>query len=619
VTISEENASLASDNSMKKYMGKVVKRYSSLFTLPSHARIVASLFVLCLLSGIVGILSLIPSYFGFAVGSLFGIVFFSITSVSDLIIYRGFMKTDPIFNLRRCSALSLFSCLTWFGFLFLGSVIGASIKNPGVWIKLYSLGFCAAFILRLLVFSTTSFASLRRAFASSILQPALCMTPIFFMDSVIGYHLGTHLLLFLLVSIPIALLTVFLFLFFVNRVGKRSLGVASLSLFKAFMANWAENVNAPLEGFLEKFGRKQDVKVSLLAFRAKDKIKALMVIPALHPGPFKNVGSSPLPYMIQAALESKLQCVVSVPHGLSGHELDLSSQNQNQKIIEGVLNAINLSSFDSKATPFVRNQRNEASASCQIFGGCALLTLTLSPKTMEDLPQELDRIIVDEAERKGLSSAIVIDAHNSIEGRFNLNKVVENLRKAAIGSLEETLDWDWHQYPFEVGVAKVFPKEFGIKEGMGPGGISVIVVMVGDQKAAYVTIDGNNMISKLRERILSAIQEIGVVDGEILTTDTHVVNGIVPTARGYYPIGEAMDQAKLIDYIKQATACAIKDLEPAEVSWRTETVLDVKVIGEKQIETLCLLAEKTANEAKRLAISLFPISGILLTVLLLLL
>jgi len=608
---------LVSNSSLNDYMGKVVERYSSLFTLPSHARIVALLFVLCLLSGIIVVFSWIPSYFGFAVGFIFGAVFFSITSLSDLIIYRGCMKTDPIFNLRRCSALSLFSCLSWFGFLFLGSVISAFLKTPSVWIKLYFLGFCAALILRLLVFSTTSFANLRRVFVSSILQPAFCIVPIFFMDSVIGYSLGVHLLFFLLVSILIVVLTVCLFLVFVNRVGKRSLGIASLSFFKAFMANWAENLNAPLEGFFEKFGRKQDIKFSLLAFKAKEKTKAVMVVPALHPGPFKNVGSSPLPYIIQATLESKLQATVSVPHGLSGHEFDLSSQRQNQNFIEGVLNAIDLSSFDSKATPFMRTKRNEASASCQIFGGCALLTLTLSPKTMEDLPQELDCIIVDEAERRGLSSAIVVDAHNSIEGPFNLNEVTENLRKAAVGSLEETLGCK--RYPFKVGAAKVVPKEFGVREGMAPGGISVIVIMVGDQKAAYVTIDGNNMISKLRERILLAIQEIGVVDGEVLTTDTHVVNGIVPIARGYHPIGEVMDQATLINYVKQATISAINDLEPAEVSWRTETISDVKVIGEKQIETLCLLAEKTAKEAKRLAISLFPITGIILTGLLILL
>jgi putative membrane protein len=527
------------------------------------------------------------------------------------------MKADPIFNLRRCSGLSLFSCLTWFGFILLGSFISAVFKSSNVWVKLFLLGFLAVLTLRLLVLSTTSFASLGRVFVSSLLQPGLCIVPVVSVSSIIGYSLGFHLLLFLPLSPLIAVLTVSLFVFFVNRVGRESLGVDSLLVFRVFMANWTEDLNAPLESLLERFGHKHNVKLSLLAFRAKERIKAVMVVPALHPGPFKNVGSSQLPYMLQRALENKLQCTVSVPHGLSGHELDLTSQSQNRKIIESVLRSIDFSLFDSRATPFVRTRENEAGASCQIFGDCALLTLTLSPKTMEDLPQTLDNMIVDEAEKRGLSSAIVIDAHNCIEGPFDLNEVAASLRIAAVASLEQASAHT--PSPFEIGAAKVIPEEFTVKEGMGPGGITVIVAGIGDQKTAYVTIDGNNMIAGLREKILSLLREIGIVDGEVLTTDTHMVSGVVLTPRGYHPIGEAMDQAKLINYVRQAAVRALDDLEPAEASWRTVTIPDVRVIGEKQIEALGLLAEKTAKQAKKLAISLFPATGALLTVLLMLL
>jgi len=154
---------------------------------------------------------------------------------------------------------------------------------------------------------------------------------------------------------------------------------------------------------------------------------------------------------------------------------------------------------------------------------------------------------------------------------------------------------------------------------MGPGGISVIVTKVGDQKVAYVTVDGNNMVSGLRERIISMLREIGIADGEVLTTDTHLVCGVVLTERGYHPVGEAMDQEKLINYIRQAAMKALDSLEPAEASWRTEIIPNVKVIGEKQIEALCLLADKTARQAKRLAISLFSLAGVLLILLFMLL
>jgi len=595
--------------SLDEYIGKALKRYSSLFTLPSHARIVFLLCVLCVLGGTLAILPFHLSYYGLILGLALGGIFLFVTLSSDFVVSHSSMKADPIFNLRRCSALSLFSCLIWFGFIFLGSIISVFLNNPNVWVRFFFLGFCGALMLRLLVYSITSFADYGRMFTSSLLQPVLCIIPILFMGPVIGYDLGTHLLIFFLFSIFVAVLTVFLFKYLLDRVGKRTLGIASSSLFKAFFANWTENLNAPLEGFFEKLGSEQDVKISLLAFRAKKKIKAVMVVPALHPGPFKNLGSSLLPYMIQTALERKLQSVVSVPHGLVGHELDLSSQLQNEKVVEGVLGSISSSLNYSKATSFIRARKKVAKASCQMFGDCALFTLTIAPKNMEDLPQELDSFIVSEAEKRGLS-ALAIDAHNSVQGPFDVNEAVESLRRAAVASLKGALAQE--RSPFEVGTSKVVPKEFTVKEGMGPGGINVIVTKVGDQKAAYVTIDGNNMVSGLRERIISMLREIGIDDGEVLTTDTHMVCGIVLTERGYHPIGEAIDQEKLINYIRQATMNALDSMEPAEASWRTEIIPNVKVIGGKQIEALCLLADETARQAKKLAVSLFSAAGVLL-------
>lgn len=210
--------------------------------------------------------------------------------------------------------------------------------------------------------------------------------------------------------------------------------------------------------------------------------------------------------------------------------------------------------------------------------------------------------------------AIVIDAHNSIDGPFNLEKAVNPLRMTAVASLEEALSCQ--RYSFQVGASRIVPEEFGVKEGMGPGGISVIVTKVGGQKAAYVTIDGNNMISGLREKILLMLRELGITDGGILTTDTHAVNGVVLTPRGYHPVGEAMDQSKLIEYVREAAIKALNDLEPAEVSWRTEVIPNIKVIGEKQIEALCALTVKAVKRAKRLAATLFPIAGILLIIML---
>jgi len=375
-----------------------------------------------------------------------------------------------------------------------------------------------------------------------------------------------------------------------------------------------EGLNGPLEEFFERLGSERSVKVSLLAFKAGRRVKAVMAVPAVHPGPFRNVGSSPLPGLIGAALEERLGCVASVPHGLSGHELDLASQLQNRRVVEAVLRSADFSASKPGATPLHRAAGEGVEASCQVFGNCALITLTAAPRTMEDLPQELDAAITVEAERRGLS-AVLVDAHNSIDGRFKAGGLVESFRRAAVLGLERTAGL--RLLPFEAGAVRVVPGEFGVREGLGPGGISVLLVRVGGQKAAYVTVDGNNMVAGLREKILQSLREAGIAEGEVLTTDSHEVAGLVVTGRGYHPVGEAIDQDALVGHIRRAAEAAEADLEPVEASSRVVTVPGVRVIGGQRIEDVCLIADEAIRRSKRLAASLFPALGAILILLLL--
>lgn len=340
----------------------------------------------------------------------------------------------------------------------------------------------------------------------------------------------------------------------------------------------------------------------------------MVAIPSFHPGPFRRVGSSRLPYLIQKRLEDELGCVALVPHGPSGHESDIASQPECQRVLEAVLRAAYPPSpSSSSATPFMRAQRGEAKASCQIFGDGALITLTLAPRPMEDLPPELQPALAEEASRCGLQRVAVIDAHNSINGEPSPLSVMDSLLEAARFGLRAAAACP--RTRFRVGAARVFPREFGVREGLGSGGIGVVVVEVEGRRAAYITIDGNNMLSGLRERILSEILKLGVEDGEVLTTDTHEVNGVTITPRGYHPIGERIPPKKVVDYVRLAVNRALTRLRPAEAYWREVSVPNVKVIGEKQIETLCLAVERAAQRAKHLALAVFPSAGLLATLL----
>lgn len=594
------------------YIDQAVKRYSSLFNLPSHRKVLLFLFVSCLAGGFLALLPFGQVYFGIAIG----LGFFLITIFSDMFVCR-LLRSEPIYNARRCNALSLFSSMVWVLLMFIGTGLGLYFGSADVWLKLFLLGFCAVSLFRLLVYSATLFNGFLVVFVSALFQPIAWLVFVYLTwPFAVGTSLNVSFFVFPLVSLPIIVATISIFVYLINRVGRKTVGVSSMPLLKTFLANWVEDINAPLENTLERLGTEQSIDVSFLVFKASNRVKAVMVVPALHPGPFKNVGSSFFPYLVQLEIEKRLNCIVSVPHGLFGHELDLASQAQNQKVIDAMLNSLNLDEYGKSASRFTRVKNGKANACCQVFNDCALLTLTVAPDTTEDLPQELGFLAIEEARKKGLTSAIVINAHNSINSDAFNPEMLASLRRTTTGSIGEAASTQ--RLPLKIGAAKLVPKELTLEDGMGPGGISVIVARAGKQTVAYVTIDGNNMVTGLRERILAALGEIGIDDGEILTTDTHAVSAVVLNRRGYHPVGEVMNQEKLVEYIKKTVSEAIKNLEPVEVAWRTITVPDVRVIGAKQIEGLCTLTDKAMRRAKNSAVTLFPIVSAALIGLLLL-
>ena len=595
-------------NSLNQSMEKAVKHYSSLFKLPSYRKVLLLLALICFCGGFFSSIILFPSLGGFFDGVLLGVSLFLTNLFIDGALSVFISARDQIYDRRRLTALSLFSWSLWFLMIFVGVAFAKLFVLVWV-IKFCLLGFSAVTILRMVVLFSTSSAGYVRLFAISILQPCSCIVPFLaFWEPEIGYAMTT-IICSSLASLAIGLISTVCFISILDREGKQKLGIPSLSLFKAFLLNWVAELNAPFEKLLEKLGTSQNVDVSLIKFNSS-KPKAVIVIPSIHPGPFKNIGSSLLPSMLKSVLEKELGCTVCVPHGLLGHEFDLASQVQNQRIISRIVELASLEGSEVKATPSIKISEGLATAYCQIFGKFVFLALTLAPNTTEDLPQELGVFVHQEAEKYGVTCSSIINAHNSIDGLMNMQDALADLKRVSVICLKKTSSLN--QFPFEVGAGTVTPKEYTLKDGMGPGGITAIVAKVGIQKTAYVVIDGNNMVAGLREKILSDLNSIGIEQSEIFTTDTHSVNAVILGDRGYHPIGEAMDHEKLIRYIKEVTLAALSNLEPVKVACSTTTIQDVTVIGDKQLETLCVLTDKTLQKAKRIAIPIFALTGLLL-------
>lgn len=601
---------VAAEGSLNQSINKAQRHYSSLFFLPSLKIALISIALLCFLIGVFFSV-LFQSLTGLMAGLLLGVTLFTMNLFSDVTL--SLILDDPIFELRRTSILSFVSWLIWFGLIALGVILDGAFGSFW-WVKLCLFGFSIVLTFRTVVLFATLSASTLKQLTAVLLQPISCVMPF------VAYWLALDIappffLPYLIISPFIAIGFGYLFLHLLDDVGKKAYGISALPLFRAFMLNWVTAKNGPLEVFLEKMGEDADVEVSLLKFVSQNSVAAF-IVPLVHPGPFKNIGSSILPSLLKHAYEKRYGGNVCVPLGLLGHERNAASQIQNQKIINTTLDAATFMATIDTATPIVRFSEGFVTASCQIFGKTAFLSFTLAPKTTEDLPQELGRIVNEEAKKLGLENSILINAHNSITGANEVEASIDVLATVASKCLQKALSQPL--YPFEVGAATIYPRGFTLKDGMGEGGITSIVVKVGEQKTAYVIIDGNNMISGLREKILSELELIGFDASEVFTTDTHAVSALVKGQRGYHPVGEAINHDILIAFIKEVAQVALTRLELCRAGFLRTVVPKVRVMGERSLEPLTFLVDESIRKAKRIVAPVFALEGLILLLFLLL-
>jgi putative membrane protein len=606
---------LATEDSLNHSMNSALKHYSSMFFLPSFKKAVATLALICI--GGVGLstFALFPSVDGLPKSLFLGVSLFAAVLLADYILSKTALRSDPIYVLRRAAALSLFGLVIWLLFAVLGVIFG-TFFGLWWWVKLCLFGFAAVLTFRAVVFISTSSEGVVKGLIASLFSPFLCVAMFIVFWSFLDGAIPFQVLPFLVISPVLGCSFAFLFVFLLDRFGRRTAGVPSMSLFRAFMLNWVAGLNAPFEELLEQLGENEDIEVTLLKFDSH-KPKAAIIVPLVHPGPFKNIGSSLLPSLLKRDFEKEFGCDTCVPLGLLGHELDLASQAQNQRIITQVIESAKFTASAERATPFVKVTEGFVTASCQVFGKTAFLSFTLAPKTTEDLPQELGRIVNEEAEKLGLECNVVVNAHNSINDTVDVEASLSTLSELASKCLKKAVSLP--SYDFEIGASTVFPKDFSLKDGMGSGGITAIVVKVAEQKTAYIIIDGNNMVSGLREKILSALKSTGFHESEVFTTDTHAVSAVVLGRRGYHPVGEAMNHDALISYITEAAKKAATNLETCNAGCLRLVVPKVRVIGQARLESLSLLVDKALRWAKREVVPIFVSEGVALVVLLALL
>jgi putative membrane protein len=580
----------------REAISNIVDYYSYLVTFPSRLVMVASIIVV---SGVVGAVAFGLSYgtAGLSQGLIYGLLGLAAPVIVSDALIDVFYGDDPLLTPRRVTIISFVWCLVGGLILVIVGVISGLTGRPDLLLRGVLLAVYSSAALRMIVFSVFSTRDVFRTTLAVAAQPVLIAV-------------ATQLLLPGVWQAPLSVMAIVLALMLlgpailliqVSRMSFEDGAIRIIPLFRAFIYAWAEQHNEPLEEQLVEISESARLEVDELVFTDPfGTCLGRVVAPYIHPGPFRNVGSSGLSLILTDGLDG---CETIVAHGVSSHERDMA-QSTDMKRVLSALEAAEMPKTQVSCSPMTRTEVSGAKASCQIFGETALFTLTLSPKSHDDIPSAAKDRVRSAAAVHGLN-AIVIDAHNCLDHEDLLDeKDVENLIAAAEEALEKAVKLP--REPFKVGISRVRPAEWRLNEGMGPCGIATVVIETTVGKNAYIVFDTNNMIQGFREKLLGHVASLGYIDAEALTSDTHLVNAIGATDRGYHPAGEAMEQSSVLRYVEELLGAAKP--RPAEVSFTRVAVDDVPIIGADGIELLMIVVKTSFRVFVRTAAAALPLT-----------
>jgi predicted neutral ceramidase superfamily lipid hydrolase len=490
---------------------------------------------------------------------------------------------DKVLNFRRMMGLEILSWFLLIVALPISAIIGSIVSDRTFWINGFFIVLTFSLPTRFLTIRSISSASTARKLAASALPPILVILFFLFIGASLVDPLVIRGMTAFGIGVIVSTVGVSRIIQNVELSGTPEVRDSPLTLFRVFLQHWLKSDPEPLEARLGTLGKQGTIEGSILSFSGTSNPLGCVVVSNFHPGPYRDLGSGSLPASLKASLEKSVGGVVQVPHSISNHELNIVSNRDVHRVIAKVVADYPHKTPIQESTPMLQSVVDEAKVSGQLFGEVAFLTLTLSPTDMEDLPPSVSSEIGREAGARGFT-VVVADAHNSLSRQTSITpEQARKLVEASVKVLDQLAVA--RKSSFKAGSAEDPLEDFKLEDGIGPGGLSSLVIQNGNQMVTYLTIDGNNMKTGVREAILSELETIGVSGGEVMTTDTHLVTGLVRSRLGYYPVGAHLDVNLLIQKIKETVQRAIASMQNATAGYSNFSI-EVGVLGSETFQTI---------------------------------
>ena len=546
--------------------------------------------------------------------NLIQLAVFTITGISFLIfsyfLDLFLLRKTPVNKLSKILHVSAFSSLLWLLIVILG-YLTFIIFQKDLPSKEYLLeGMMLAIGLRIGIFTSVFGANLLQAIKTAIIQPIVFLFLIIPSSIFIEIFSDVVAISFGLILIGLGIGWTIL----VDRAGRPNLQ-STFALLQAFLSAWTENKVENIEKILLSKSKNELVGTYIVKFTNKHH-NLYWVLPNIHPGPFKEIGGSNLPYQIYNYFSQK----AVVFHSPSDHSLNIPSKGEVLEYLKSLSNTQKTLDYGSTCSIPIQIKNKKATVTGIIFDNTPILMLSFAPYGMEDIPEEISKELETYSKNEGFKRLFIIDSHNAMGKKIGKSENEELLvaGKTCLKILKKS-----PQYSFKIGLSNTneIKNHIVFGDDIGKSGLSIILIDVNknddnnsNHNNQYVIgwADSNNMKSGLREYIIKFLEQKGIRMLEICSSDTHENSGF-RTSEGYYPFGHITKFETIADHYYKLIELAYKKLEV----YRYEVfhiVSTVKVMGTNQFRDYSNALDKAMNLTKKFLIITFGVILLMLIV-----
>jgi putative membrane protein len=376
-------------------------------------------------------------------------------------------------------------------------------------------------------------------------------------------------------------------------------GAPALDYISSVLAYLLDDRKDWLREISEKLDDEALASLDLLLFRNMDKVvEAAILIPFFHPGPFKNYGSSGLMYKIHEELQRDGVKAIFLK-GFSNHHDNLISEEDCELILEKIRKIIRDNNdgltYSSHAYPPQILQEGHVHGMLLGVGDARILHVTTHPMGMEDIPNMICNCSRDQF-------LIPVDCHNSFSDSVKdldedslqmISKLLKRAEEMELSGRKSLL----------FGYAQVGLNGYSREDGAGDLGVSAAVFLFDGRPSAIISLDGNNCLPHVRDAVVERLKSIEFEHVEVVTTDTHAVNGLRFGGRGYHPLGEVVPADVIAEKAMEAAARALQAAKPMEAAWLRLKFPWVKIMSQS------FLQEAAARTRQGIAIFILFLIG----------